>query len=156
MATRALAHYFEATALEAGNGKAAANWVRNEVLGLVNEQKIELVEFRVTPVMLGRLIRLIDSGAIGGKAAKEVFEEMARSGDSPEAIVERKGLSQISDPAAIRDAALRVIEQNAAQVEQYRGGKAQVFGFLVGQLMKETRGKAKADLANEVLRKLLE
>jgi aspartyl-tRNA(Asn)/glutamyl-tRNA(Gln) amidotransferase subunit B len=105
--------------------------------------------------MLGRLIRLIDSGAIGGKAAKEIFDDMSSSGEAPEAIVERKGLGQISDPSAIREAAQRVIERNAAQVEQYRGGKAQVFGFLVGQLMKETRGKAKAELANEILRELL-
>jgi aspartyl-tRNA(Asn)/glutamyl-tRNA(Gln) amidotransferase subunit B len=105
--------------------------------------------------MLGRLIRLIDSGAIGGKAAKEVFDDMSATGDDPEQIVERKGLSQVSDPEVIREAARRVIANNAAQVEQYRAGKAQLFGFLVGQLMKETRGKAKADLANDILRELL-
>jgi len=146
--TRELAEYFEATVLAAGNAHAAANWVRNEVLRVWDDSK-------VTPEMLGRLIRLIDSGAIGGKAAKEIFDDMSATGDAPEVIVERKGLGQISDPGAIREAALRVIERNAAQVEQYRGGKAQVFGFLVGQLMKETRGKAKADLANEILRELL-
>jgi aspartyl-tRNA(Asn)/glutamyl-tRNA(Gln) amidotransferase subunit B len=122
---------------------------------VLNEQKIEISGYRVTPAMLGRLIQLIDSGAIGGKSAKEVFEEMSATGDPADAIVERKGLSQISDPAAIREAALRVLERNAAQVEQYRGGAEKVFGFLVGQLMKETRGKAKADLANEILRELL-
>jgi len=151
VATRELAEYFDATVVAAGNARAAANWVRNEVLRVWNEQH----ERRVTPEMLGRLIRLIDSGAIGGKAAKEIFDDMAATGDAPEAIVERKGLGQISDAGAIRDAALRVLERNAAQVEQYRGGKAQVFGFLVGQLMKETRGKAKAELANEILRELL-
>jgi len=81
---------------------------------------------------------------------------MSATGEPPRAIVERKGLTQIADPAAIREAARRVIEKNPAQVEQYRGGKTQVFGFLVGQLMKETRGKAKAELANEVLRELLQ
>jgi aspartyl-tRNA(Asn)/glutamyl-tRNA(Gln) amidotransferase subunit B len=146
--TRELAEYFEATVVAAGNARAAANWVRNEVLRAWDDSK-------VTPEMLGRLIRLIDSGAIGGKAAKEIFDDMSATGDAPEAIVERKGLGQISDPGAIREAALRVIDRNAAQVEQYRGGKAQVFGFLVGQLMKETRGKAKAELANEILRELL-
>jgi aspartyl-tRNA(Asn)/glutamyl-tRNA(Gln) amidotransferase subunit B len=105
--------------------------------------------------MLGRLIRLIDSGAIGGKAAKEVFDDISVSGDEPEQIVERKGLGQISDPETIREAAERVIERNAVQVEQYRGGKAQLFGFLVGQLMKEMRGKANAELANAILRELL-
>jgi aspartyl-tRNA(Asn)/glutamyl-tRNA(Gln) amidotransferase subunit B len=153
--TRELADYFEATAVAAGSARAAANWVRNEVLRVLNDRHLELRDYRVTPAMLGALIRLIDSGAIGGKSAKEVFDDMSESGEPAAAIVERKGLGQISDPGAIRDAALRVLERNAAQVEQYRGGKAQVFGFLVGQLMKETRGKAKAELANEILRELL-
>jgi aspartyl-tRNA(Asn)/glutamyl-tRNA(Gln) amidotransferase subunit B len=155
VAARELAEYFEATVVAAGNARVAANWVRNEVLRVLNDQRLELRDYRVTPAMLGRLIKLIDSGAIGGKAAKEIFDDMSATGDAPEAIVERKSLGQISDPGAIREAALRVIERNAAQVEQYRGGKGQVFGFLVGQLMKETRGKAKADLANEILRELL-
>ena len=155
VAERALAEYFEATVVAAGNARAAANWVRNEVLRVLNDQRLDLRDYRVTPEMLGRLIKMIDSGAVGGKAAKEIFDDMSATGDDPERIAERKGLGQISDPAAIREAAVRVIERNAAQVEQYRGGKAQVFGFLVGQLMKETRGKAKADLANEILRELL-
>ncbi len=154
VATRQLSDYFEAVAAVA-NSKGAANWVRNEVLGVLNEQKIEFHQFRVTPSMLARLIALIESGAIGGKAAKEVFVEMTTTGDAPEAIVERRGLAQIADPAVIRDAARRVIEHHPTQVAQYRGGKAQVFGFLVGQLMKETRGKAKAELANEILREML-
>ncbi|HEX3583426.1 MAG TPA: Asp-tRNA(Asn)/Glu-tRNA(Gln) amidotransferase subunit GatB [Thermoanaerobaculia bacterium] len=155
VAERELAEYFEAAAESSKNPRLAANWVRNEVLRVLNEQKIALHDYRVTPAMLGRLIQLIEGGAIGGKAAKEVFDEMSVSGEPADAIVERKGLSQISDPTAIREAALRVVERNAAQVEQYRGGKVQVFGFLVGQLMKETRGKAKADLANEILRDIL-
>jgi aspartyl-tRNA(Asn)/glutamyl-tRNA(Gln) amidotransferase subunit B len=152
---REMAEYFEAVASSA-NPRLAANWTRNEVLRVLNEQKMTIDQYRVTPAMLARMIRLIESGAIGGKTAKEVFEEMSASGSDPEAIVERKGLLQISDPAAIRQAAVRVLENNAAQVAQYRGGKAQVFGFLVGQLMKETRGKAKADLANAILRELLD
>ncbi|HEX8619899.1 MAG TPA: Asp-tRNA(Asn)/Glu-tRNA(Gln) amidotransferase subunit GatB [Thermoanaerobaculia bacterium] len=156
VAVRAVAEFFEETVEHAKNARAAANWVRNEVLRVLNEQKIEITEYRVTPKMLGRLIQLIDSGAIGGKAAKEVFEEMSATGEEPEPIVEKKGLSQVSDPAAIREAALRVLQKNASQVEQYRGGAEKVFGFLVGQLMKEMRGKAKADLANEILRELLQ
>jgi aspartyl-tRNA(Asn)/glutamyl-tRNA(Gln) amidotransferase subunit B len=154
--SRQLADYFEAVVDASGNPRAAANWVRNEVLRVLNEQKAGIENYRVTPEMLGRLIRLIDSGAIGGKAAKEVFDDMSASGEEPETIVERKGLSQISDPEVIRAAARRVIASNAAQVEQYRAGKTQLFGFLIGQLMKETRGKAKAELANAILRELLE
>jgi aspartyl-tRNA(Asn)/glutamyl-tRNA(Gln) amidotransferase subunit B len=153
--TRELADYYEATVVEAGNARSAANWVRNEVLRVLNDQKLEVEQYRVTPAMLGRMIRLIDSGAIGGKAAKEVFEEMSATGDAPEAIVERKGLAQVSDPAVIREAAVRVLEKNAASVEQYRAGSEKVFGFLVGQLMKEMRGKANAEMANAILRELL-
>jgi aspartyl-tRNA(Asn)/glutamyl-tRNA(Gln) amidotransferase subunit B len=153
VATRELADYFEAAAQK--NPRAAANWVRNEVLRMLNEQRIAIADYKVTPNMLAELIAMIDSGTIGGKAAKEVFDEMSLSGEAAAAIVDRKGLTQISDPAVIREAAHRVIEKNAAQVEQYRAGKTQIFGFLVGQLMKETRGKAKAEIANDVMRELL-
>jgi len=153
--SRQLADYFEAVADASGNPRAAANWVRNEVLRVLNEQKLDIDHYRVTPAMLGKLIRLIDRGAIGGKSAKEVFDDMSVSGETPEQIVERKGLAQISDPEVIRKAARRVIERNETQVAQYRAGKAQLFGFLVGQLMKETGGKANAELANAILRELL-
>jgi len=146
VATRELADYFEEVAANS-NPKSAANWVRNEVL--------RFRDARVAAPMLAKLITMVDKGAIGSKVAKEVFEEMTTTGESPDAIVERRGLSQIADPTLIRDAARRVIDGNPAQVAQYRGGKAQVFGFLVGQLMKETRGKAKAELANQILKEML-
>jgi aspartyl-tRNA(Asn)/glutamyl-tRNA(Gln) amidotransferase subunit B len=151
VASREVADYFDAAALASGNARAAANWVRNDVLRVQNERGA----CALSPAGLGALIKLIDAGTIGSKAAKEVFDEIATSGEDPRAVVERKGLAQVSDPAVIRQAAQRVLEHNAAQVEQYRGGKTQVFGFLVGQLMKETRGKAKAELANEILKELL-
>jgi aspartyl-tRNA(Asn)/glutamyl-tRNA(Gln) amidotransferase subunit B len=153
--TRELADYFEATAAEAGNTRSAANWVRNEVLRVVNDRRLELRDYMVTPPMLARLIRMIDSGALGGKAAKEVFEDMSSTGEDAETIVERKGLGQVSDLTAIREAARKVLDANAAQVAEYRAGKQKVFGFLVGQLMKEMRGRANAEMANQVLRELL-
>ena len=153
--SRDLADYFEATALASGSARHAANWVRNEVLRLLNELKIGIAEFRITPAMLGELIRMTASGAIGGKIAKEVFEEMATSGEAPTSIVERKGLAQISDPAVIREAAQRVLERHPAQVAEYRAGQTKIFGFLVGALMKEMRGKANAEIANSVLREML-
>ena len=125
------------------------------MLRVLNEQKIDVDAYRVTPQMLGRLIGLIDNGTIGGKAAKEVFEEMSATGDEAALIVERRGLGQVSDPEVIREAALRVLQNNAASVEQFHAGSEKVFGFLVGQLMKETRGKAKAELANDILRDIL-
>ena len=154
--TRELADYFEATAAEAGNARSAANWVRNEVLRIVNDRRLELRDYVVTPPMLARLIRMIDSGALGGKAAKEVFEDMSTTGEEAQAIVERKGLGQVSDVHAIREAARKVLDANAGQVAEYRAGKQKVFGFLVGQLMKEMRGRANAEMANRVLRELLE
>ena len=153
--TSELADYFEAVAAEANNARSAANWVRNEVLRVLNDRKLELRDFKVTPRRLARLIRMIDSGAIGGKVAKEVFEEICDSGDEPETIVERKGLGQVSDESAIREVAAKIIEAHPAQVAEYRGGKQKVFGFLVGQLMKEMRGRANAELANRALRDLL-
>ncbi len=147
VATRELSDYFEEVA-SASNPKAAANWVRNEVL--------RFRDARVAAPMLAKLINMIEKGAIGSKVAKEVFEEMTSTGEAPDVIVERRGLSQIADPTLIRDAARRVIDGHPTQVAQYRGGKAQVFGFLVGQLMKETRGKAKAELANAILREMLD
>ena len=156
VATKAVAEFYESAAEESSNPRAAANWVRNEVLRALNEQKIDIAEYRVTPKMLSELIRLLDSGAIGGKAAKEVFDDMSATGEPAARIVERKGLGQVSDPEAIREAARRVLENNAASVAQYRAGTTKVFGFLVGQLMKEMRGKANADLANSILRELLD
>jgi aspartyl-tRNA(Asn)/glutamyl-tRNA(Gln) amidotransferase subunit B len=150
--TRELSEYFDAVVAASGNARAASNWVRNDVLRVLNDTG----QYRITPERLGRLIKMIDSGAIGGKAAKDVFEEMAAHGGEPEAIVERKGLAQISDPAAIRDAAARVVAANAAQVADYRAGKQQIFGFLVGQLMKEMGGRADAKVANRLLREMLE
>jgi aspartyl-tRNA(Asn)/glutamyl-tRNA(Gln) amidotransferase subunit B len=154
--TRELAEYFEATAEKSGNWRASTNWVRNELLGWANEHRIELAALPVTPSKLARIIELVDGGTISGKAAKMVFEEIATDGGDPDEIVEQKKLAQVSDPDVIRQAAESVIAANAGQVDQYRGGKVTVFGFLVGQLMKETRGRANPDVANRVLRELLD
>jgi len=154
VATRGLADYFEAAATK--NARAAANWVRNEVLRVLNEGHIDITDYRVKPQALARLIAMIDSGTIGSKVAKEVFEEMSATGDEPAAIVGKKSLTQISDPAVIRAAALRVIERNGTQVADYRAGKTKVLGFLVGQLMKELRGRANAEMANDVLKQLID
>ena len=156
VASRAVAEFFEEAAHLSGNPRAAANWVRNDVLRALNEAKIEVDSFRVTPTALAGLIRLIDSGAVGGKAAKEVFDEMASHGGDPSAIVEAKGLSQVSDPETIHASAVEVIRLHPDQVAQYRAGQQKLFGFLVGQLMKATRGRANAELANRILRELLD
>jgi aspartyl-tRNA(Asn)/glutamyl-tRNA(Gln) amidotransferase subunit B len=154
--SRQVAEFFEAAAAESGNARAAANWVRNEVLRLVNERNISIESLAVTPSMLARLIRLIGSGAIGGKSAKEVLVQMADTGEEPEEVIDRLGLTQISDPEVIREAAQLVVDSNPAQVAQYRAGNTKLFGFLIGQLMKATGGKANAALANQILKDIIE
>ena len=156
VATRELAEYFERTLAAEASPRAAANWVRNEVVGLCNQTKTPLAQFRVTPGMLGEMIRMIDSGEISGKAAKDVFEEMAESGALPREIVARRGLGQLSDPAAIREIVERVVASNAAQVAQFRAGKTGLFAHFVGQVMKESRGRANPEVANRLLREILD
>jgi aspartyl-tRNA(Asn)/glutamyl-tRNA(Gln) amidotransferase subunit B len=154
--SRDLAEYFEATVLLSNEPKLTTNWVRNEVLRVINEHKLVINAFALKPAAMAELITLIQRGVINGKVAKEIFEEISLSGEAPAAVVERKGLTQITDTATIRAAAEKVLAANPTQVEQYRAGKTQLFGFLVGQLMKETRGKAKPELANEILRELID
>jgi aspartyl-tRNA(Asn)/glutamyl-tRNA(Gln) amidotransferase subunit B len=154
--TRDLAEYFEETARVSGSGRAAANWVKNEVLRVLNDQRLSITEYSVRPDRLGSLIRMVENGAINGKVAKEVFDEMSVTPESPAAIVERRGLGQISDPAAIREVALQIIQSSPMQVEQYRSGREALFGFFVGQLMKATNGKARPELAREILHELLD
>jgi aspartyl-tRNA(Asn)/glutamyl-tRNA(Gln) amidotransferase subunit B len=156
VASRDVADFFEATAARVSRPRSAANWVRNEVMGFLNARKIDLGAYPVRPEQLAALIELLDRGAIGGKAAKDVFEEMSESGDAPGAIVERRGMAQISDPDAIREVARRVIDANPGEVAKYRGGRAQVFGFFVGRVMKEMQGRANAEVANAVLHELLD
>jgi aspartyl-tRNA(Asn)/glutamyl-tRNA(Gln) amidotransferase subunit B len=156
VASRETAEYFEALLGEGTPPRAAARWVRNDVLGASNELGTGLAAFSVTPRMLSELIGLAERGEISGKNAKEVFEEMAASGREAADIVRERGLAQISDEAGIRSEALRVIEAHPDQVAKYRAGRQALFGFFVGQLMKATGGRANAEIANTVLRELLE
>ncbi|MFQ5791234.1 MAG: Asp-tRNA(Asn)/Glu-tRNA(Gln) amidotransferase subunit GatB [Acidobacteriota bacterium] len=155
-ASRELADYFEAAAEAAGNPKTASNWIMSELLRKVKETEEPLSSCPVTPLALGELIRLIDDGTISGKLAKEVFEKMYSSGKSPRSIIVEEGLTQITDRSRLEEVARRVIEENPQQVAQYRAGKSRVFGWLVGQVMKATRGKANPRLAGEALKKNLE
>ncbi|MCK9229600.1 MAG: Asp-tRNA(Asn)/Glu-tRNA(Gln) amidotransferase subunit GatB [Syntrophales bacterium] len=154
-ADRAVADYFEIVAGRCGKPKAASNWVMGSILAFLNEYKVHIHECPVTPQSLGDLILLIDDGAISGKMAKEVFEDMWATGKEPETIIEEKGLVQITDTEAIEAAVDAVLEAHPAQVEQYRKGKEKVFGFFVGQTMKATRGTANPDLVNRILKEKL-
>jgi aspartyl-tRNA(Asn)/glutamyl-tRNA(Gln) amidotransferase subunit B len=126
-----------------------------DILRFLNEEKREIRECPIAPASLAGMIRLIQQGTISGKMAKEVIEAMYRSGKTPQAIIEEKGLVQITDEGALSKTIAEIIEKNPTQVEQYRGGREKVFGFFVGQVMKATAGKANPQLINDLLKKML-
>ncbi|MCI0707526.1 MAG: Asp-tRNA(Asn)/Glu-tRNA(Gln) amidotransferase subunit GatB [Ignavibacteriae bacterium] len=136
--------------------KLASNWTMTDVLRVLNEQHIVLRDFPLPPNHHAEMINLIVDGTISGKIAKDVFEEMLKSKDSPKSIVEKNGLMQVSDEGAIERVIDEILTNNKGQVEEYQSGKEQVFGFFVGQTMKAMKGKANPKVVNEVLRRLLE
>jgi aspartyl-tRNA(Asn)/glutamyl-tRNA(Gln) amidotransferase subunit B len=149
---RGLADYFETAAKAAGKPKSVANWVLNELLReLPGDDDRALEACPISPANLAGLIGLIDDGTISGKIAKDVFEKMYRSGDTAQAIVSREGLTQVADEGALGAAVDRVLAEHAKVVEDYRAGKKAALGFLVGQVMKATQGKANPALANRLL-----
>ncbi|MBE9547729.1 MAG: Asp-tRNA(Asn)/Glu-tRNA(Gln) amidotransferase subunit GatB [Proteobacteria bacterium] len=154
-ASRNLADYYEETVRLCGRPKIASNWVMGDVLGHLNEEKREIKDCTVRPPALAEMIKLIEDGTISGKIAKEVFEDMYKSGRSPKEIIEEKGLVQITDEDTLQKAIEEVLEASPSQVEQYKGGKDKLFGYFVGQVMKATRGKANPKLVNELLKKML-
>jgi aspartyl-tRNA(Asn)/glutamyl-tRNA(Gln) amidotransferase subunit B len=155
-ATPELADYFEAAARASGNPKAASNWVMTEVLRKLKEGEQPLASCPVPAPHLAEMIRLLDAGTISGKIAKDVFERMWASGDGPQAIVEREGLSQISDQVALQAAIAEILAASPQQVATYRKGKTSTFGWFVGQVMKKTGGKANPQMVNSLLKKALE
>jgi aspartyl-tRNA(Asn)/glutamyl-tRNA(Gln) amidotransferase subunit B len=154
-ASRALADYYEEVVHLSGQPKIASNWVMGDVLRFLNEDKKEIRECPIAPAALAEMIRLIQDGTISGKMAKEVIEEMYRTGKAPGAIIEEKGLVQITDEGALAGTIAEIIGKNPDQLAQYRAGKEKVFGFFVGQVMKATQGKANPKLINVLLKKML-
>ena len=128
-----------------------SNWVMSELLGLLNRDGREITESPVDPGGLAGLLRLMADGTISGKIAKEVFEEMYATGRDAEAIVEERGLEQISDAGELEALVVQVLSENPDAVERYRSGKTQIVGFLVGQVMKATKGQANPKIVNELL-----
>ena len=151
-----LADFFEAVAGQSGNAKAASNWVMGEVPRTLKERGVALTGIALTADALAGLIALIDKGLISSSIAKDVFAKMLDSGEGAEAIVAREGLAQIGDEAALLAIVQAVVDRNADAVAQYRAGKMQTFGFLVGQVMKDSGGKANPKVANQLLRRVLD
>ena len=153
--TRETGDYFEAAAKVGGDGRLTANWVVGDLMGLLNGAGKSIGQSPIAAEDLGELLRLIDKGELSGKLAKEILPKMFASGERASDIVEREGLRQISDPSALETIVDQVLAANPKQVEQYKGGKSAVIGFLVGQVMKASRGQANPASVNEVLKKKL-
>jgi aspartyl-tRNA(Asn)/glutamyl-tRNA(Gln) amidotransferase subunit B len=153
--SRQLADYFEEVAKGSKEPKLAANWVLSELLHLLNEANREIGESPVPATHLAELLGLIAKGSVSGKMAKDILAEMYSTGKTAGALVSEKGLAQITDEGRIAAVAREVIAANPKQVEQYRGGKTATLGWLVGQVMKATRGQASPQVVQEVLKKEL-
>ncbi|MCY9512766.1 Asp-tRNA(Asn)/Glu-tRNA(Gln) amidotransferase subunit GatB [Paenibacillus apiarius] len=149
--SKKLADLFEESLQYTKDAKAVANWIMGDLLGYLNGNGIEIDAVKLSGQGLGEMIGLIEKGTISSKIAKTVFKEMLESGKSPQVIVEEKGLVQISDEGAIKAIVEQMIAKNPQSVEDYRAGKEKAIGFLVGQVMKETKGKANPGLVNQLL-----
>ena len=150
-----LAAWFDAAARLAKTPKLVANWISSELLRLLGEDKISINECKITPAALAELTDVISSGAINGKIGKEVFAEMYVSGKTPKVIIEEKGLVQVSDTGAIAAIVAEAIEKNPKQVDEYRAGNERVLQYMVGQVMKLSKGKANPQMAIAELKKQL-
>jgi aspartyl-tRNA(Asn)/glutamyl-tRNA(Gln) amidotransferase subunit B len=135
--------------------KIASNWTMVDVLRIVNDKHIAVSDFPISSSDLSEMLNLIVDGTISGKIAKDVFEEMLKTKESPKKIIEKKSLKQVSDESAIEKVIDAILIKNATQVADYKNGKTQVFGFFVGQIMKEMKGKANPKVVNELLKKKL-
>jgi len=153
--TREIADYFEAVTAAGAPPKAASNWVMGEIARKLNDLGATIVDAGIDAAALAGLIGAVDAGAINSTTAKDVFEKMWGTGRSAADIIKADGLAQISDESAVLDLIRSVLASHADAVAQYRAGKAATFGFLVGQVMKKTGGKASPKLVNELLRREL-
>ncbi|MBW4640440.1 MAG: Asp-tRNA(Asn)/Glu-tRNA(Gln) amidotransferase subunit GatB [Gloeocapsa sp. UFS-A4-WI-NPMV-4B04] len=152
---RSVAEYFEAAIAANANAKQAANWIMGDIAGYLNTNKLSITEIALKPNSLAELIALIQDGTISGKIAKDILPELLTSGGSAKELVERKGLIQISDTGALEAIIEQVVTANPKELEQYRNGKTKLIGFFVGQVLKQTGGRADPKLTNQLLVKKL-
>ena len=149
------ASFFEKANAICNNPKAVSNWIMGDFARMLNEKEIEIDESKVTEENLASLIMLIDKGTISSKIAKQIFEEMFETGEDAKTIVEKRGLVQISDEGAIKEICQRVVDANPQSIIDYKAGKDRAIGFLVGQIMKETKGKANPQIVNKLLLEII-
>jgi aspartyl-tRNA(Asn)/glutamyl-tRNA(Gln) amidotransferase subunit B len=154
-AGRDLADYFEACLALFNHPKQVGNWVAGPLLGLLNAQAKDISHTPISPEMLAELLQLIEDGTISTKIAKTVFDEMATSGKPAQNIVAEKGLVQVTDAGALDAVVRNVLSRSEKEVAAYRNGKTKLMGYFVGQVMRETKGKANPKIVNELLREKL-
>jgi len=154
-ASREMADYFEACAQEEVNPKLVSNWIQSELLALLNQKKVNIESCSISAKNFAGLIKLVSGNVISGKIGKDVLPEMFETGKSADAIVKEKGLTQVTDEKKIEAIVDQVVASNAKVVDEFRAGKSKALAFLVGQIMKETKGKANPKVVNEVLMKKL-
>jgi aspartyl-tRNA(Asn)/glutamyl-tRNA(Gln) amidotransferase subunit B len=153
---RSLSEYFEATlAANAGDPKTVSNWLMNDVLRIIREKGVTAGELGLRPEHLAEIIRLVEEKKVTTNTGKALLEKVNQTGRAPAEIVEEQGLAQVSDEDTLRTLASEILTKNPEQVATYRGGKATVIGWFVGQLMRETRGKANPQMAQSILEELL-
>lgn len=143
--------YFEKTIELGADAKSASNWVTTNLLGYLNKNELTIDDIKMTPDMLVEIISLVEKKTISSKQAKEVFQEVIISGKKPRDVVNEKGMSQISDATKIIEIANEVLDENPEIIEKYKNGRTNVIDFLVGQIMKKTRGKANPELARSTM-----
>ena len=153
--SKTMANMFEEACLKTDDSKLVANWLVGDVSALLNKDGIDIDESKLTPNNFAKMVERISDDTISGKIAKSVLEEVWDSGNDVDEIIQNKGLVQIQDESLLEEIGQRIIDSNPKQVEAFRNGKDRLFGFFVGQVMKETQGKASPKSVNEILRKLL-
>ncbi len=153
--SRELADYFEKCVSLLPNPKQVSNWIMGPILGLLNTLGQPISKSPIDPTDLTELLKRIENGTISGKMAKTIFEDMAESGKSPEQLVREKGLIQLSDANALESVVQNVLKKCALEVKAYQAGKTKLLGFFMGQVMKETKGKANPKVVNNLLKKEL-
>ncbi|WP_017729179.1 Asp-tRNA(Asn)/Glu-tRNA(Gln) amidotransferase subunit GatB [Halalkalibacterium ligniniphilum] len=149
--TKEMSDFFEATVEKGADAKLASNWLMGEVSAYLNAEQKELGDVALTPDSLAKMIQLIEKGTISSKIAKSVFKDLIEKGGDPEAIVKEKGLVQISDESELLKFVTEVLDNNQQSIEDFKNGKDRAIGFLVGQIMKATKGKANPPMVNKLL-----
>ncbi|MDV2581736.1 Asp-tRNA(Asn)/Glu-tRNA(Gln) amidotransferase subunit GatB [Alkalibacillus haloalkaliphilus] len=149
--TKEMSDFFEATIDQGADAKQATNWLMGDISAYMNKQQIELQDLPITPEALAKMVKLIEEGTLSSKLAKKVVTELVKNGGDPEKIVKEQGLVQISDEGQLRGIITEILDENEQSIVDYKNGKDRALGFLVGQVMKKTKGQANPPMVNKIL-----